>query len=64
MMKLGLRAVLFMLLVSLAIFAITWNAYSCTDFRVTAKDGTVIVAKTMEWDIPVNANIRTANRGQ
>jgi choloylglycine hydrolase len=36
--------------------------YACTDVRLTAKDGTLIVARSMEFGINLNSNLRSSTR--
>ncbi|MDR3478282.1 MAG: choloylglycine hydrolase family protein [Gammaproteobacteria bacterium] len=40
------------------------DAIGCTDFRVMAKDGTVVVARSMEFAVDLKSNLRTSNRGR
>lgn len=40
------------------------NSYSCTDFRITAKDGTTIITRSMEFAIDFNSNLRSSPRGR
>jgi len=37
---------------------------ACTDFRLTAKDGTILIARSMEFGSPLNSSIRSATRNQ
>jgi len=37
---------------------------ACTDFRLTAKDGTVMVARSMEFSADLHSNLRTSPRGR
>lgn len=37
---------------------------ACTDFRMTAKDGTVLVTRSMEFGLNLKSNLRTSNRGR
>ncbi len=41
--------------------AATW---ACTDFRVIAKDGTVMVARTLEFAMDLQSNLMTSPRGR
>lgn len=45
-------------------FCLSWSALACTDFRVTAKDGTVLVTRSMEYAVDMKANLRTSLRGR
>jgi len=40
------------------------NANACTDFRVTAKDGTVLIGRSLEFSADLKSNIRTSQRGR
>lgn len=35
------------------------NAFACTDFKLIATDGTVVVARTMEFALDLKSNVRT-----
>lgn len=39
-------------------------ALACTDFRVVAKDGTVVIARSMEFSMDMKSNIMTSPRGK
>jgi choloylglycine hydrolase len=41
-----------------------YSAYACTDIRVKAKDGTVIMARSMEFAADLHSNLRTSPRGR
>jgi len=43
---------------------IGFQALACTDFRLTAKDGTVMITRSMEFAANMNANIRNSPRGK
>lgn len=43
------------------IFSNTTNA--CTDFRLTAKDGTTLITRSMEFSADLKSNLRNTNRG-
>ena len=49
-----------------AIYVITLSscAIACTDFRITAKDGTVLIARSMEFAANLNSNVRSQPRGK
>jgi len=53
-----------LLAVTSAFLLITVPAYACTDFRLTAKDGTHLVTRTMEFAQDVQSNMRTSPRGR
>ncbi|MES2218311.1 MAG: linear amide C-N hydrolase [Pseudomonadota bacterium] len=40
------------------------NALACTDIRVQAKDGTIIIARSMEFAEDLQSNLRTSTRGR
>jgi choloylglycine hydrolase len=40
------------------------SASACTDFRLTAKDGTVMITRSMEFALDMKSNLRTSNRGR
>lgn len=39
-------------------------SFACTDFRLSAKDGTVIVTRSMEYAVDMQSNLRTSPRGR
>jgi choloylglycine hydrolase len=43
---------------------ISQTASACTDFRITAKDGSVIIARSMEFAVDLKSNLRTSPRGR
>ena len=47
-----------------AFFLFTLPAQACTDFKLTAKDGTVIITRSMEFGQDLQSNIRTSPRGR
>ena len=47
-----------------AAFLTVNSALACTDIRVQAKDGTVIVARSMEFALDLGSNLRTSVRGR
>jgi penicillin V acylase-like amidase (Ntn superfamily) len=40
------------------------EAPGCTDFRITAADGTVIIGRTMDFEVPVLSFVRIFPRGE
>jgi len=48
---------------SLTSFAAT-ESPACTDFRIVAADGTVIIGRTMDFEVPVLSLIRVFPRGE
>lgn len=47
-----------------ATLCISGSTLACTDFRVTAKDGTVLITRSMEYAVDMKANLRTSPRGR
>lgn len=45
-------------------YSLVSSSQACTDFRVIAKDGSVIVTRSMEFSLPLNSNLRTSPRGR
>ena len=37
---------------------------ACTDFRLKAKDGSILITRSMEFGMELNSNLRTSLRGQ
>lgn len=56
-----IRSALFILLVSL-FFSI--NAFSCTDFILSAQDNSKLVTRTLEFADDLASNLRSSNRGR
>lgn len=44
------------------LFTLNTSAEACTDIRITAKDGTVLVARSLEFGLDFHSNIRTSPR--
>jgi choloylglycine hydrolase len=40
------------------------SLYACTDVRLSAKDGTLLVARSMEFGIDLHSNLRSSTRGR
>lgn len=40
------------------------TGFSCTDFRIAAKDNSVIVARSMEFAVDLKSNLRSSPRGR
>lgn len=59
MIKLRMSVTVFFLF----LFAIT-SSYACTDVRLIAKDGTLLVARSMEFGIDLKSNLRSSTRGR
>lgn len=51
---------IFLLLLLICFFK---NSFACTDFRIIAKDKTVVVGRSLEFSEDLKSNIRTAPRG-
>lgn len=43
---------------------LTTSALACTDFRTTAKDGTVIIARSMEFATDMKSNLRSVSKNK
>jgi choloylglycine hydrolase len=43
---------------------ISANTQACTDFRLTSKDGNVLVTRTLEFALDLKSNLRTSTRGR
>jgi choloylglycine hydrolase len=56
-----MKKIVFFIIASLFTFS---TALACTDFRVQAKDGSVIVARSMEFALDLSSNLRTSTRGR
>lgn len=52
----------FLLSCAASLFSLFSTADACTDFRVISKDGTLVVGRSMEFAVDMNANIRSSNR--
>lgn len=46
-----------------ALFSINCS-FACTDFRLTAKDGTVLVTRSMEYALDLKSTLRSSPRGR
>lgn len=42
----------------------THSLLACTDFRLMTKDGTVLIARSMEFSVDLQSNVRSSNRGR
>lgn len=40
------------------------TAIACTDFRLKAEDGSLMISRSMEFGVPLNSNLRTSPRGR
>lgn len=52
------------LLGSLTLLAATSPSLACTDFKLTAQDGTTLVTRTLEFASDLKSNLRTSTRGR
>src|SRR4051812_50222021 len=52
------------LLVGICLSAGAVGASACTDFRIKAADGTVVIGRTMDFEVPVMSWLRTYPRGE
>ncbi len=51
-------------MLGLAFFLCINLGFACTDFRLTAKDGTFLVARSMEFALDLHSNLRSSPRGR
>lgn len=51
-------------MMTLVLFSLSYYAYACTDFRVKANDGTVLITRSMEFAEDMKSNLRTSPRGR
>lgn len=58
MKKLGMS------LIAIAVSAIFNSSIACTDFRLTAKDGSVLITRSMEFALDMKSSLRTSTRGR
>lgn len=40
------------------------NLFACTDFKVQAKDGSIIITRSLEFALDLQSNLRTSTRGR
>lgn len=59
-----LRLLLISSVVSLGTMLSIFPANACTDIRIIAKDGTMMVARSMEFAVDMKSNIHTSLRGR
>jgi len=50
--------------VALSVLAMESVTHACTDFRITAKDGTILIARSMEFALDLKSNLRTSPRNR
>ena len=58
MVKLGIY------LIATILLAISNTTFACTDFRVIAKDNTVLITRSMEYSVDMKSNLRSSTRGR
>ena len=52
-------------LIAATLFSITTNqSLACTDFKLTAKDGTLLITRSMEFGQDLQSNLRSSPRGR
>lgn len=54
----------FIRLVSLIFLFFTLPTEACTDFKLTAKDGTILITRSMEFGQELQSNLRSSPRGR
>ncbi len=47
-----------------ACISLSFPSCACSDFRLTAKDSTVLISRSMEFAVDLKSNIRTSPRGR
>lgn len=53
------------LFLGFALSFITFNlSFACTDFRINAKDGTMLVGRSLEFGLDLKSNLRSSNQGR
>ncbi len=55
---------LFLLSTLLCLSVVNLKTFACTDIRVTAKDGTILIARSMEFGADMQSNVRTSTRNR
>lgn len=63
-MRIALRCLIAVILVFVGMTVVTQRAYACTGIRLTAADGTVIYARTMESALDFQSNMIIVPRGK
>src|SRR5579872_71431 len=51
-----------MLAVAILVSMLIHSAFACTDFRLTAKDGTVLITRSLEFALDLKSELCTSNR--
>lgn len=49
---------------AISVIAGIHTGIACTDFRLSAQDGSILVTRTMEFSVDMKANLRTSVRGR
>lgn len=49
--------------IAIIVSLLSFPLFACTDFRLTANDGTILVTRSMEFSTPFNSNLRTTPIG-
>lgn len=64
----GGEAVIFymrsILTICITLMMMPFTTLACTDFKLTAKDGTVLITRSMEFALDLKSNLRNSNRGR
>lgn len=55
---------LFSLTLLSAALLFPYHANACTDFKITAKDGSLLITRSMEFGMDMKSNIRNSNRNR
>lgn len=57
---------MYLKLPTVILFSLLWvqNVFACTDFLLSAEDGSKLVTRTMEFSDDLTSNLRSANRGR
>ena len=63
-MKTRTRNFLLVALAGVLVAGTATESSGCTDFRIQAADGTVIIGRTMDFEVPVLSLIRIFPRGE
>ena len=58
-----MRKIALFLGISLSLF-MTNNALACTDIRVKANDGSLFIARSMEYSVDMKSNLRSSTQGR
>jgi choloylglycine hydrolase len=53
-----------LIILSVITLILSPQLFACTDFRLTAKDGTVLISRSMEFPVDMKANLRSSPRGR